>query len=174
VVAEVVYMEIDGFPDYRVGDDGSVWSKRIHDEWTRLNPTAEDSGHLYVSLTADASEGAKKRFVHHLVLEAFVSKRPDGLECLHRNGIPSDNSKSNLRWGTRQENVEDAMRHGTTPAGDSHYQSKLSSQHIHVIRGVRQRNPGKCGVVKFLSRWFDVSYSTISDAVAGRTWRGVK
>lgn len=52
------------------------------------------------------------RFVHRLVLEAFVGPAPEGMECCHNNGDKADNRLVNLRWGTRSENMYDKIRHG--------------------------------------------------------------
>lgn len=51
--------------------------------------------------------------VHRLVLEAFVGKRPEGMECCHGDGDRANNSLSNLRWDTNAANVADKVKHGT-------------------------------------------------------------
>lgn len=66
------------------------------------------SGHQMVALRSQ-----KLFYVHHLVLAAFVGPKPEGMEALHRDGNPANNDLSNLRWGTRGENILDAVRHGT-------------------------------------------------------------
>jgi hypothetical protein len=78
-----------------------------------LRPGRMPAGHLSVSLGRNNSQ-----CVHKLVLLAFVGPAPEGHECLHQNGDPSDNRLENLRWGTRGDNIRDAIRHGTwlTPA----------------------------------------------------------
>jgi len=78
-----------------------------------LQPGRMPAGHVSVSLGRNNSQ-----CVHKLVLLAFVGAAPSGCECLHDNGDPSDNHLENLRWGTRGENIRDAVRHGTwmTPA----------------------------------------------------------
>lgn len=50
--------------------------------------------------------------VHRLVLEAFVGPCPIGMEALHNNDIANDNCLSNLRWGTKSENIRDAVQNG--------------------------------------------------------------
>lgn len=68
------------------------------------------SGHLQVGL---CRRGVSKSFhVHRLVAEAFIDRRMPGDEVCHINGDPQDNSLSNLRWGTRQSNVDDMIRAG--------------------------------------------------------------
>lgn len=52
------------------------------------------------------------KYVHRLVLEAFVGECPDGMETCHKNGIRTDNRLENLYWGTSSENSHDIVRHG--------------------------------------------------------------
>lgn len=54
----------------------------------------------------------KTRFVHQLVLEAFVGPRPPGMQTLHWDDVKTNNHLSNLRWGTPQENQYDRIRNG--------------------------------------------------------------
>ena len=65
-------------------------------------------GHLSVALGRGNS-----RCVHELVLLAFVGAKPPKHECRHLNGDPADNRLENLAWGTRSENIKDAVAHGT-------------------------------------------------------------
>lgn len=77
-----------------------------------LKPYPIRTGHLYVNL---CHEGKKKhRYVHQLVLEAFVGPRPDGTEACHfPDREPSNNRLENLRWDTPGENQLDKVRHRT-------------------------------------------------------------
>lgn len=67
-----------------------------------------------------------KRYVHELVLEAFVGPRPAGMVCRHLNGYSLDNRDSNLRWGTMLENSNDSRIHGTISHGDRHPASTIT------------------------------------------------
>ena len=73
-----------------------------------LRPGAHESGHVTVAIGKGNS-----RMVHQLVMEAFVGPRPDGQEVLHENHIPADNRLSNLRYGTRSENIKMDFEAGT-------------------------------------------------------------
>lgn len=73
-----------------------------------LRPGPSNYGHLSVVLGR-----GQTRMVHDLVLRAFVGCPPAKHECCHGNGDPSDNRLENLRWGTRSENILDAVKHGT-------------------------------------------------------------
>lgn len=68
-------------------------------------------GHLYVDLCKEGK--VRKWYVHTLVLTAFVGPRPDGMECLHRDGDPTNNRVENLHWNTPSENRLDSVKHGT-------------------------------------------------------------
>lgn len=77
-----------------------------------------NQGHLKVRL---ARYGAQKRgpdskdfTAHRTVLSAFVGPAPEGCsEGRHLNGIPWDNTISNLAWGSPSDNRQDARQHGT-------------------------------------------------------------
>lgn len=74
-----------------------------------LRPGPSNYGHLSVVLGR-----GNTRMVHTLVLEAFVGPRPSPKhDARHLDGNPKDNRLSNLSWGTRSENIRDAVRHGT-------------------------------------------------------------
>jgi hypothetical protein len=97
--------EYDG--KYEVSDQGRVRSFQRYLQGRILRPGRMPSGHLSVALGRGNSQ-----CVHKLVLLAFVGAAPERHECLHINGIPDDNRLSNLRWGTRSENMKDAYAHG--------------------------------------------------------------
>lgn len=61
----------------------------------------------------DDFDVARTRKIHHLVLEAFVGPRPDGLETCHNDGVPANNWLTNLRWDTKPNNAKDRRVHGT-------------------------------------------------------------
>lgn len=107
---------------YEISDHGNVRSldryetlsnghRRFHrggPKAATLNPT----GYRYVHLRRDA-QGCK-RFVHALVLEAFVGPRPaPGMHGCHNDGNPLNNHVANLRWDTPKGNVADKRIHGT-------------------------------------------------------------
>jgi hypothetical protein len=104
------WRDVPGFPGYKVSNYGQVKSvARIIDRKNNtprrvpecvLRPGPSKSGHLSVVLGR-----GNTRLVHQLVLLAFVGPRPDGTEVLHSDHNPTNNRLSNLRYGTRSENV---------------------------------------------------------------------
>lgn len=119
---EIETREIPGFGGfYRAGIDGSIWTCRKRGgakdataEWREIKGRPHvRSGHLDIVLRKPGDESKRLWKVHHLVLWAFVGPAPPKMECRHLNGNPADNRPENLKWGTRRENVHDAIAHGT-------------------------------------------------------------
>lgn len=68
------------------------------------------------------------RYVHRLVLEAFIGDCPKGMEACHNNGIANDNRLENLRWDTPSANNLDIVLHG------NNYRKNLSTcPHGHKL-----------------------------------------
>jgi hypothetical protein len=118
---------------YEVSDQGRVRSldRIVHTKagWSRRHQgrtlrSLQCHGYQTVELTS-----GHRVSVHRLVLEAFVGPCPDGLECCHGVGGPSDNRLSNLRWDTRSENMYDRCRHGT-----DHHRNKENCPRGHSLK----------------------------------------
>ena len=79
------------------------------------------------------SNGAAQHVkVHRLVMETFVSPRPEGKECRHLNGDRQDNRLANLQWGTKLENGADKAAHGSSK-GLNHGRQKLTPFQVFMI-----------------------------------------
>jgi HNH endonuclease len=91
--------------EYFAGDDGVVYSIRSG-QIRPLKPFLKKSNRPAVGIYD------KSRYVHLVVCEAFYGPRPDGMVVRHLDGNSFNNIPSNLCWGTREENVQDDLRHG--------------------------------------------------------------
>lgn len=120
---KVRYLEISGYSNYRVGDDGSVWSKARTGIWRPLKKTISNRGYELVGLYADGR--SRQFFVHKLVLSAFREPCPPGLQCRHLDGNPANNLLTNITWGTPKENADDRTAHGRSPIGSKHALARL-------------------------------------------------
>ena len=76
----------------------------------KLTPAKSD--YLVTSLNRPGIQ--ETAYIHILVLEAFNSPKPDGLECRHLDNNKWNNWATNLCWGTSQENADDRVQAGST------------------------------------------------------------
>lgn len=109
-----------------------------------LSPAVWSDGYGRVMLHRDGKR--RPWLVHRAVLMAFVGAPPaEGMQCCHRDGDPSNNNVSNLYWGTRSQNVQDMLRHGTgfqqkkTHCAKGHPYDEENTQYCTVKGGVHRR-----------------------------------
>lgn len=181
MAGEVEYRPIEGYPGYRVGSDGSVWScvklkhlgstygtkRMLTDEWRELKQRTR-KGYKLVCLCMNNQQA--EFLVHRLVLEAFVGPCPDGKQAAHNNGNKADNSVDNLRWATPKENMADQYIHGTRIVGDKTAKCKLTPDDVLSIRYAREFGLS----YKSLGRLFGVTPQSVFAILKGVTWRHVQ
>lgn len=159
-VSAVKWLPVVGFEElYEVSEFGTVRSlprvTRIGHGKTRILSGREikpyrlkRSGHVAINLVP--KEGAKyirRTYAHHLVLEAFVGPRPEGMYGCHNDGDPSNNHVSNLRWDSPSENMHDRVRHGNHPYADRelcNYGHPLDGVWFHADGTFKQRYCKTC------------------------------
>jgi hypothetical protein len=168
----VEYRDIHECPGYRFGSDGSIWSRwrsggRLFDEWRRLEPCAGAKG--YLSTVIKIAGRHRSVRVHKMILWAFNGPRPDGAHGCHWDGDKLNNAIDNLRWASPQENIRDALRHGTHAIGERHNHAKLTEPQVRAIRQ-RHRDGEKTAD---LAREHGLRYCTVMLLVKGKTWKHV-
>jgi hypothetical protein len=175
IVSAVEYRDIPGFPGYRVGSDGSVWSKKRTGKpskkdwpWKRLETTPTKSGYRQAGLRNDDGKHVI-RFVHVLVLTAFAGPCPEGMQCAHDNGKRDDNRLDNLEWKTPKANWDDRRRHGTEMQGVDCHSAKLTDDGVRVIR--TRLAAGEMHTV--IAKDYGVTKGAISCIARGKTWKHV-
>lgn len=154
------WRRIPAFPLYEVSSSGRV---RRWVTGRQLTTYPTNFGHLKVH----CGRSGRDKLVHRLVLEAFVGPCPDGMECRHLNGDPSDNRLDNLAWGSHEENMQDSVRHGTRARGRDNGNSKLTAEQVADIR--RQYATGLVSQ-RSLAERFSVSQRTIWNIVNREQW----
>lgn len=126
-----------------------------------------DTGYHQVVLT---SKGKAETFpVHTLVLLAFRGPKPrSDMECRHLDGNPGNNRLSNLKWGTKKENQQDRIRHGTDDNGEKSANARLTTSQVLAIRA--EYKTGRISQSK-LARKYGVRQGTISNILRRITWK---
>ncbi len=161
-----------GFPKYRVGTDGSVWS--IHyGNWRKLKPNPHRNGYHMYTITQQSHR--KGFYEHQLVLFAFIGPCPKGMECRHLDGNPGNNHLENLQWATHAQNMQDMKKHGTqnqtiVRRGEHNHSSKLTTIRVRKIRTLHAT--GKY-TYRQLSEKFNISITHIYPVVQGKYWAHV-
>ena len=116
----------------------------------------------------------RERFnLHIVVLLAFRGPCPDGMESCHKDDDRTNNNINNLYWGTRSNNIYDAIRNGKKPSqqGESHSQVKLNKIKVKKIRKLYKSGGYSRSQ---LGDKFDVTKACIQAVVEYRSWKHIK
>ena len=108
--------------------------------------------------------------LHILLTDAHIGPRPGGMETRHLDGNPMNNHISNLRYGTRKENAQDRIRHGTQARGEQQFLSKLTEDNV---REIRKKYVPRNYTRKMLAKEYGVSVNSISMVIDGQRWTHV-
>jgi hypothetical protein len=166
----IEYRELTDFPGYRVGTDGSLWSKRHRngkptDTWRLMSPGVSPKGYrVAVVRRPDGSRFAIR--MSRLLLTTFIGAPFPGAEACHGDGVRSNDALSNLRWDTSSGNQQDRVLHGTANIGERSGRARLTRANVLYIRqrlsvGIR---------ISDLAREFGVSHGAVSCIKRGKSW----
>lgn len=159
-----------GFPYVRKGEIMKPFDK-----------VGQNQKYKRVNLRRDA--GRITKYVHTLVLEAFVGPKPEGMEACHfPDADPSNNNLSNLRWGTRRDNSDDRLFHNkfktkTAPSkafmaarlrGSECHMTKLTEEQVLEARKASQDL--QWGDLGKMAKRLSISTATLRSAIIGKTW----
>ena len=108
---------IQGFPNYRVREDGVIEScykfktNIPPDVWREVKPVYDKScGYLIVTL---CHEGVRKnKRVHRLIAESFIPNPQNKAHVNHIDGNKLNNTITNLEWNTPKENTNHSIKLG--------------------------------------------------------------
>ena len=140
-------MQLHGFEGYT--------ARKCDDGWHVFSPTGRQlterlqGDRPYVTLGPRRSRRTMQ--LGRAVLLAHSPAPGAWAHALHHDGDPWNNDPSNLYWGTPQDNVADAVRHGThspppVMPGTKHPNCKLTDAQVEAIRAEYVRSaPGRNG-----------------------------
>ena len=175
----VDYKVVTGFLGYRVGSDGSIWTRlvrdrvnvklgeglRLGDKWVRKYPKPNNRGYIVVTLFKDKTRYYKQ--LHRLILKEFKGDCPLGMQCRHLDGNRINNHVDNLCWGSSKENHKDRVRHGTNPVGARNGRAKLNPDVVAEIRRIYEQ--GSMSQSR-LGAKFGINQTQVSRIILGRAW----
>jgi hypothetical protein len=120
---------------YEVSDLGNVWSIRKR---RPLKPGLSNG--YYMVVLCDSGHRVSVKTAN-LVAQAFIGPRPFGQDIRHLDGNSTNDTRSNLCYGTHRENMLDTVRHGTNHnARKTHCDSdhEFTPANTYMWRGKRQ------------------------------------
>ena len=171
---QIEYLSIPGYPGYRAGSDGSVWSckERQYDgfarprwvlghKWHRMKPSRRKRDGRLMCTISDANGKRTSRHVAHWVLLAFKGEPQSGQESRHLNGDCTNDAITNLDWGTHKENIRDKERHGTKLSGMQLPWTKITDEQAMEIRRIGY--PARQHMLKY-----GIAESTVYHILHGR------
>lgn len=97
---------------YEFSNKGRVRRKEADGSYNMRKPRDDDRKHLRVNLTWNGRR--EEPLVHQCVMELFGPPKPQGknIVILHKDNNGTNNALSNLKWGSRSENVQQAHKDG--------------------------------------------------------------
>jgi hypothetical protein len=123
---------------------------------------------LYWSVMLCNGPEERHAHVHRLVAEAFVAGT--GKVVRHLDGDGFNNVASNLAWGSYADNEADKARHGRTPRGEAHPNSKMTDGHVKQIRELHARGFSQLAIAKALG----LNRGVVGIVVRGEGWTHVQ
>lgn len=150
---------IPGYGDkYAITKDGRVWSL-ISEQW--LSPYLKQ-GYFQTTLLG------KGVLTHRLVALTYLDRPSEDKTCvLHKDGVKTNNHVNNLYWGTRADNYQDTVKHGTSPHGSRNGLSKLTQAEVDSIR---EGYATGLVIMSALGDLYGVSATTVCDIVNYKLW----
>jgi hypothetical protein len=168
--SETEFRTVDWLDGYRFGSNGKVQTlSRSGCEWKTVHPCKTAKGYTVTSVNVD---GKRKRFyIHRLIAEAFFGPCPSGMVCCHKDGNPSNNCVSNLRWGTSKSNSSEMVQHGRAGRyrGNIHHKTKLTDHEVRLVRKLRETGETYAAIAKRIN----LSVSSVCMICTRKRWKHV-
>ena len=127
--------------------------------------------HGYKVTTIAKNKIKKHKFIHVLIAEAFLGPKPEKMEVCHGDGNRKNNCIENLRYGTRSDNVRDAIKHGTYKRPPIVRGSKRSDAKINekIAKQIKESDESSY----ILAKKLNISRALISNVRRNKSWTHV-
>ena len=145
-------MEIKGFENYLIYEDGRVWNKRGKGRF--IKPSKMKAGYYRTCLNKQGKPSYK--LIHRLIAQHYIQNPENKPEVDHINRDRGDNRIENLRWATRSDNVDNTIHRST---------SKTKIKNVHYNNRVGLTEPYIFQKSKMGERHYK-SFKTLEEAIA--------
>lgn len=154
-------------PDILVGEDGTIFGVRGRP----LKGKLTYDGYLCYGISVEGKNKTIKG--HRIVLETFVGPCPEGLETRHLDGNGLNNRLENLEWGSKKDNGEDRVKHGSSDrvrqARRGNTDGAKGKVTLAMVLEMRQRAVNG-EIVRDFYKEYPVSYAYARKIVNGNAW----
>lgn len=107
--------------------------------------------------------------VHRFMLECWQCVKPRTVITRHLDGDSLNNNLSNLKYGTVQENVNDAFKHsGNYAEGEKNGRAKLCKSDVLAIRN--RHDAGEDSHAIYADYSF-ITFTALRDVIKRKTWQ---
>jgi hypothetical protein len=134
-----------------------------------LKPRKTGHNRMYRSVMLQQDGRKRQVAIHTLVAEVFIGPRPIGQEVRHLDGDSTNNSLTNLAYGTSAENSADCIAHGKTNRGTRMWKAKLDERRVRIIRGLCNLGYPRKRIAEICS----VTTKHVCDVYRRRSWAWV-
>lgn len=128
----------------------------------------QNSATTYLSVSLKKMPGEKTQksgYIHKMVAEAFIGKRPDGCVIRHIDGDRYNNRADNLCYGTPEENNLDDIRNNTH-RGVNNGNSVLNEAAVRAIKLLIKHRVSQTEIAHSVG----LTVSAIHAIKTGRNW----
>jgi len=141
-----------------------------------LKGSPDKDGYIRVNLTK--FNGKKKTLrVHRLVAIYFIKiKRPDQDQVNHKDGVVSNNDRSNLEWCTNEENKDHSIRTGLRwyHKGEDVSHSFFTNDQVHLICKMLEKGNSYKQIAKKLDLKFNENLVKLLYTIkSGSSWNHI-
>ena len=178
------WRSLEEFPNFLFSDTGLVKKNG------KYLPVSLSGSGGYPRITLSNKFERKRVRIHSIIAELFIGPCSVGQVVRHLDDDPENNNVNNLAYGTRSDNMFDAVRNGKVPMGDEHWSrvkpEKLSKGDDHYTRKEPTSRSRKLtqaevdeirateyyyGCVNVLAEKFGVRRQAISSVRNGKSWK---
>ena len=125
---------------YEISNNGDIKRYYKNGNIRILKPTKNNKGYLFLSL---CKKGEQKFFLIHRLIAIYFIPNPDNKPYIdHRDGDKLNNSISNLRWVSHQENMLNKKNYGKYKRGVNYHKQRKKFQAQINING-KVKNLGR-------------------------------
>lgn len=131
-------------------------------------------GYGYPVVVLSNNGWKEKKYIHDLVLGAFVGRKPTGMTCNHLDGDKENNCFENLEYCTQAENNLHAYRvlnrSKVIKRGEDSGSAKLTEADVREIR--RLYATGEY-TQKEIAEFFPVNDRNVNNILTRKTWKHI-